>query len=79
MLAAGRRRQAQAIFDRLAVSRGIKLESVRPQPLRGGGHQFWHRGRPGLFMRTVDGPLLPLLAPQPVSLLDVDLTALVVA
>lgn len=65
-------------LDGLAVDGGVELEVDRPHHLRGVGDHLRRRGRPGPFTRAVDTPLQPLLAPQPMDLLHVDLLAFVV-
>src|ERR1700682_474661 len=66
-------------LDRLAVDGGVELEVDRPHHVRRVGGDRWDRGHPGPFAWAVHPHLQALLTPEPVDLLLVDLTALVVA
>ena len=66
-------------LDRLAVDGGVELEIDRPHHIRGVGRNRRDRGHPSPLAWTVHPHLQPFLAPEPVDLLLVDLTVLVVA
>jgi hypothetical protein len=66
-------------LDGLTVDRGVELKVQRPHHLRRIRGHLRCGGRAGTFARAADRHLQPLLAPQPVHLLLVHRTALVVA
>ena len=66
-------------LDRLGVDGRVELEVDRPHHVRRVGIHRRDRGHPSPLARTVHPHLQALLAPQPMDLLLVDLTSLVVA